>query len=57
MFLNNVSQTEHATFSPAKKYLDHEPKIHLNSKKLYQTGSAKYLQICLYNTSLGNTNK
>ena len=57
MFLNNVSQTEHATFSPAKKYLDHELKIHLNGKKLYQTGSAKYLQICLYNTSLGNTNK
>ena len=52
MFLNNVSKTEHAT-----KHLDHELKIQLNSKKLYQTGSAKYLEICLYNTSLGNTNK
>ena len=30
-------------FNPLKKQLDHELKIKLNGKKLYQTDSVKYL--------------
>ena len=32
-------------FNPPKKHLDHEPKIKLNGKKLYQTDSVKYTGI------------
>ena len=36
-------------FSPHKKQLDHELKIKLNGKKLYQTDSVKYVGIHLVN--------
>ena len=39
-----VNKTELLMFSPPKKQLDHELKIKLNGKKLYQTYSVKYLE-------------
>ena len=35
-------------FTPSKKLLDHKLKIKLNSKKLSENGSVKYLGIHLY---------
>ena len=37
------SKTEPAMFSPPKTQIDHELKINLNGKKLYQTGSVRNL--------------
>ena len=43
----NVSKTEIVTSSPPKIQLNHERKIKLVGKKLYQTDSIKYLGIHL----------
>ena len=39
------SKTELVMFSPPKKQLDHELKVKVNGKKLYQTDSIKYMGI------------
>ena len=44
-FFLNVRKTELVLFTSAKKQLDCNLKIKLNEKRLYELGSAKYLEI------------
>ena len=47
----NFSKTELVMFNPPKKHVEHELKIELNGKKLYQTYSVSIMEFILIKTS------